>query len=228
MTSKVLNPIEIKEEYEKTPSLGILSKRYNTTCRNIRKHLLLGGGAINFRKVNTINYKVRDTHFVKGRTPWNKGMRMNESFCKMRSENVKQQVANGTFYYPSKHSEVAEKIRLGKLGNRNPMYGKTGILSPNYGEASGNWLGGKTFENYPREFSKSTKLRILERDNFTCQICKLVQNQLKKTLHIHHIDYNKKNCNDHNLISLCNSCHIKTNFNRDYWQQHFTKLLGRI
>ncbi len=32
-----------------------------------------------------------------------------------------------------------------------------------------------------------------------------------------HIDYNKKNSNLNNLITLCGSCHTKTNTNRNYW-----------
>ena len=38
-----------------------------------------------------------------------------------------------------------------------------------------------------------------------------------------HIDYDKKNCNPENLITLCNHCNIKVNKNRDYWTKHFNK-----
>lgn len=38
---------------------------------------------------------------------------------------------------------------------------------------------------------------------------------------VHHIDYNKLNCNPNNLITLCKSCHMKTNFNREYWLDYF-------
>jgi hypothetical protein len=44
-----------------------------------------------------------------------------------------------------------------------------------------------------------------------------------KKLQIHHIDYNKKNNNLNNLISLCLSCHTKTGFNRSYWEKYFKK-----
>ena len=39
----------------------------------------------------------------------------------------------------------------------------------------------------------------------------------KRNLHIHHIDYDKLNCKPENLITLCHSCHAKSNYNRDYW-----------
>ena len=38
---------------------------------------------------------------------------------------------------------------------------------------------------------------------------------------IHHIDYDKKNCNENNLITLCLRCHRKTNANRRFWQYYF-------
>jgi len=43
----------------------------------------------------------------------------------------------------------------------------------------------------------------------------------KKQLDVHHINYNKKNCDINNLVSLCRSCHMKTNFNREYWIKYF-------
>lgn len=33
----------------------------------------------------------------------------------------------------------------------------------------------------------------------------------ESNLHIHHIDYNKDNCEEENLITLCSSCHGRTN-----------------
>ena len=38
--------------------------------------------------------------------------------------------------------------------------------------------------------------------------------EFKKILAIHHIDYNKKNNKEENLITLCRSCNVKVNFNR--------------
>jgi hypothetical protein len=46
-----------------------------------------------------------------------------------------------------------------------------------------------------------------------------------KDLPIHYIDYDKFNCNKYNLITLCKQCHLKTNFNRDYWIEYFEKML---
>jgi len=63
------------------------------------------------------------------------------------------------------------------------------------------------------------KRSIRERDNYTCRICGKQQTEI--TFAVHHKDYDKKNCNPDNLITLCRSCHSKTNQNRDYWLNYF-------
>ena len=83
------------------------------------------------------------------------------------------------------------------------------------GERGSNWRGGISFELYGFDWTKLLKHSIRTRDCFVCQICG------KNGWIIHHIDYNKKNCNPDNLITLCNSCHAKTNFNRKYWTNYF-------
>ena len=78
------------------------------------------------------------------------------------------------------------------------------------GEKNPNWQGGIARLPYPFEFT-IIKPKIKNRDKF-CQICG------KQGNYIHHIDYDKINCNHLNLITLCCSCHSKTNYNRRYWQ----------
>ena len=92
-----------------------------------------------------------------------------------------------------------------------------------FGENSTNWKGGLSFEPYPPEFNERLKEKIRTRDNRTCQLCGMTEKENGKKLDVHHIDYNKDNCQSHNLISLCHYCHIKTNFNRDQWITFFTK-----
>jgi len=60
-----------------------------------------------------------------------------------------------------------------------------------------------------------------------CCICGLHQDELTgwhKKLSVHHIDYNKYNLNPDNLITLCVSCHSKTNHNREKWINHFKNI----
>lgn len=84
-----------------------------------------------------------------------------------------------------------------------------------------NWLGGKSFEPYPLSWTEDLKNAIRKRDNYKCQECGCPQIECNRKLAIHHIDYDKRNLNPINLISLCVSCHSKTNRNREYWTNYF-------
>jgi len=73
--------------------------------------------------------------------------------------------------------------------------------------------------DYPNKFYELREI-IRNRDNHKCKICN------KSGNFVHHIDYNKNNCKKENLITLCNNCHSKTNFNRSYWKKFFCNLLN--
>lgn len=83
------------------------------------------------------------------------------------------------------------------------------------------WRGGKSFEPYPPTFNARFKRMIRDRDSYTCLLCNNPGNC------VHHIDYNKDNTTSENCITLCFSCHGKTNFNRDYWQKIILNLKGK-
>lgn len=89
------------------------------------------------------------------------------------------------------------------------------------GEHNVAWKGGVSLNQYPIIFNKILKQKIKERDEYKCVICNKI---FKKSLAVHHIDYNKQNNNPKNLISLCCSCHSKTNFNRKSWILFFSKI----
>jgi len=103
------------------------------------------------------------------------------------------------------------QFKKGHIGYK-AMLGKTGELCPA-------WKGGKSFEPYTTNWTKTLKRSIRERDHYTCQLCGRQQEDI--AFSVHHIDYNKDNCNPKNLITLCRSCHPKTNYNRDYWIKYF-------
>lgn len=60
--------------------------------------------------------------------------------------------------------------------------------------------------------NKQQRLRILERDNYTCVWCGvgMVYNDKPLVLQIDHIDGNRKNNLDDNLRTLCPNCHSQT------------------
>ena len=42
---------------------------------------------------------------------------------------------------------------------------------------------------------------------------------------IYKVGYDKMNITPNNLISLCQSCHMKTNYNRKYWSEYLQKIM---
>ena len=97
---------------------------------------------------------------------------------------------------------------------------KNGRVPPRMkGEKNPRWLGGKSFEPYTVDWTQTLKQSIKERDSYICQLCH--NSLINKKCCVHHIDYNKTNNNPINLITLCNCCHTKTNFNREKWIERF-------
>lgn len=97
-----------------------------------------------------------------------------------------------------------------------------------FGEESPVWNNGSSFLPYPPEFNKELKQFIFERDNYACQCPNCIGKSIE--LHIHHIDYDKKNNNPNNLVTLCNSCHSKTNGKkkRPYYTEFYQNIMKQI
>ena len=99
------------------------------------------------------------------------------------------------------------------------------LLASYRGEHASNWRGGISFVPYTPEFNRKLKEQIRQRDNYTCQLCGVPQCECIQPLPIHHIDYDKENNSDFNLIALCHGCNSKVNWNRDKWTRYFQKKL---
>ena len=118
-------------------------------------------------------------------------------------------------------------------GENNGMYGKRHTeesinkikeaRKKQIGEKSPNWNNGSSILLYLSEFNKELKQFILERDNYTCQCFDCEHTSIK--LHIHHIDYDKQNNNQSNLITLCAKCHGKTNGKNK--RQYYYRILSK-
>jgi len=87
------------------------------------------------------------------------------------------------------------------------------------GDKAAAWQGGKSSELYTVDWTKTLRRSIRERDKYRCQLCGEPQGD--QALCVHHIDYNKKNCNLNNLVTLCRSCHGKTQIRRIHWTKYF-------
>jgi hypothetical protein len=90
-------------------------------------------------------------------------------------------------------------------------------------ERANNWRGGTTFKEYGYEFDNRNRAEIYERDNYTCQNPECSSSVSR--IDTHHIDYNKQNHDKRNIVTLCSSCHSKTNFNRSYWKEYYQRLM---
>ena len=133
-----------------------------------------------------------------------KTMMGNKNQEKIRSNETKGKIAesmrgNDNVVGKVYGYEVRFKDRMAKIGKKNPA-----------------WNGGISFMPYPPEFNVILRESILVRDRFICRLCGIKPEE-KKELHPHHIDYDKENCYPDNLITLCHSCHSKTNHHRKEW-----------
>ena len=92
------------------------------------------------------------------------------------------------------------------------------------------YIDGRSRFPYPLGFDNKLKLQIHQRDIFTCQNCEMTEEEhlivIGTILHVHHIDYNKDNLDKNNLITLCQGCNLRANFNRTYWINFYQKKIG--
>jgi len=180
------------------------------------------------------------SRFAKGMTPWNKGKKTGQIpwskgmtketderlalLSTKVSESVKELWKNPNYKGGNKlgvsfnltdeqRKRYSERFR----GEKNPMYGMSREKSPV-------WRGGVTFIPYPFEYGVRWRKEIKERDFNTCQVCGVCR---PRGVHVHHIDYNKENCDPLNMITLCPPCHGKTKKGREYWKEHLTTLNER-
>jgi hypothetical protein len=128
------------------------------------------------------------------------------------------------------NKEWKAKIKLSMKGKQNKLGVKTTEITKEKirmsmsGEKCYNWQGGISYCPYSEDWTETLRESIRQRDSYMCQECGTHQDELTgrhKKLHIHHIDYDKENCDPKNLISLCQKCHMKTNYNREYWYNYF-------
>lgn len=91
------------------------------------------------------------------------------------------------------------------------------------GSGHPNWMGGISKEPYCVDWTKEYKEYIKERDGNTC-LNPYCFSKNPNDLVVHHIDYNKKNCDQSNLITLCRVCNNMANKDRG-WHEYWYKAI---
>ena len=173
-----------------------------------------------------------------------KGKRLSRSWRQSISEGVRKKVSDPQHLEKLSKAQVERWSRPGQreqhsrvmkdVWKTNPMGGEernrkaseTKRVNFVPGKFSGpnspSWQGGKSFEPYGYEFNSMLKAQIRERDDRQSVLCSAKEGRPRH--HVHHIDYNKKNNNPNNLVTLCPTCHRRTNWNREYWLAGFKQI----
>lgn len=139
--------------------------------------------------------------------------------------SITKKANNGCKLFHKNHPEFASNIgKKSFLGKKHTEESKLKMSKTHIGSNNAHWQGGFSIQ-YPFEFNHNLKETVRQRDNYQCKICHISQNSQR--LSIHHIDYDKYNLNLDNLISLCRSCHQKTNLSREHWKQYFKNIVTK-
>lgn len=178
---------------------------------------------------NNINYKhgkytvsyycidckkeISDASFIYGKSRCSKCYGLSKIGIELSKEQ-KQKISLGNT--GKKRSDDAKlKYSLSKIGNKNPAFN--------------NW---SSREPYASEWSIELREQIRRRDNYECQNCGMTEEEhlivIGKSLSVHHIDYNKKNCSQYNLITTCNQCNCRANHNRYYWLEFYENKIAQL
>jgi hypothetical protein len=111
------------------------------------------------------------------------------------------------------HRKKLSQSRIGKYcGNKSPS-----------------WKGGISFEPYCSKFTKEFKERVRAFFRDTCVLCGKTKIQCGENLCVHHVNFDKMVCcNDVKplFVILCRSCHGKTNYKREYYENIFTQMIA--
>lgn len=188
---------------------------------------------INIKKVN-----------MPKRVPWNKGKKgtlkhSEETKKKMSlshighpiSEEAKKKISavHKGKKLSSEHKQKMSLSRKGKPWSENRKISQISVKSKRWLYHIKKSVTGHSQTGHSQVYDISwneIRKEIYKRDSWTCRECdcKCLDKKRKikgKKIQCHHIDYDTTNNKTENLITLCASCHMKTNFKRDNWIKYY-------
>jgi len=197
------NP-EVRNKITKTMKGNNRALKHGKYCKNIEYHCidcgkLIWNGSIKCNKCKRIG------------TKWSKEIR--DKIGKGNKNKIVTKKSREKISEANKGKIISEEHRK----NLSLALGGTGISGEN--------------AIYSEAFSRELKLKIRKRDNFKCQISGMTEEEhikkFEKALTVHHIDYDKKNCKEDNLITLSNIWNSKVNklSEREYWTKYFKDII---
>jgi len=189
--------------------ITLLKKNYHNKLNSKLSSLLK-------RNESSIQHKANRLNLHKSKVFWKTNPVITNKLFKSKNNPMTNSIIRKKVINKLKEGYKEGKIKLSGIALKS----KLGLTKK---ENHPNWLGGISFEPYDKKFDKSFCNLIKKRDNNLCMVCNALT---LKFLCIHHIDYNKKNTCKENCISLCNSCHVKTNYNRSSWIKFFQTLMS--
>lgn len=161
---------------------------------------------------------IRLKQYYKDHPDWNP---MNSAEARKKiSDHMKQ---NNPVYMPGVLEKISETKK--KWHKDHPGYGN--------GSNNHNWKGGLSYYPYCPKFNEEFKNRVRAYFDYECVVCGKPEWENKNHYHhhVHHVDYNKDACCDGQpvqFVTLCHSCHMKTNGSRSRWEKMFLKILYEI
>ena len=138
--------------------------------------------------------------------------------------------ANNPMYGKTTPEDVKEKLHHAMLGNKHLLGHKHSkesrkkMSDARKGENHPNWRGGTTKDPYCPIFqNKDFRAMVLERDNNECQNPDCWD--VGARICLHHIDYDRVECKLDNLITLCHSCNMRANYDREWNMLNYQEII---
>lgn len=178
------------------------------TEENIRKITLFGVDNPRYGKHQSPETRKKTSEALKGRTH-SKERRFKNSMCHRRenlSDKARKNMSEahkGKIPSSETRKKTSESMKGRHAGDKNPA-----------------WKGGISFGKYCYLFTETFKEKIRKFFNRRCFLCGMTEEENGRKLDVHHVNYDKDClCNARcEFVPLCRHHHLKTNFNRKYWE----------